>query len=72
MSQAETALQPDLSTEIAPTAPFAESGPSASDAGGLLTIDLSAIAANWDVLGRRSMPSECGAVIKAERLWVRH
>ncbi len=65
MSQAETALQPDLPTEIAPAAPFAETGPSASDAGGLLTIDLSAIAANWDALSRRAMPSECAAVIKA-------
>jgi len=65
MSQAETALQPDLPAEIAPAAPFAETGPSADDAGGLLTIDLSAIAANWDALNRRAMPSECAAVIKA-------
>jgi alanine racemase len=65
MSQAETALQPDLPAEIAPAAPFAETGPSADDAGGLLTIDLSAIAANWDALSRRAMPSECAAVIKA-------
>ena len=31
----------------------------------LLTIDLGAIAANWLELGRRAMPSECAAVIKA-------
>jgi alanine racemase len=42
------------------------SGPPASEAGGLLTIDLGAIAANWRALGRRALPSECAAVIKAD------
>ena len=63
MSHAETALQPDLLTE---TVPLAETGPSASAAGGQLTVDLAAITANWDALGRRAMPSECAAVIKAD------
>lgn len=35
------------------------------EAGGILTIDLGAIVANWHELGRRAMPSECAAVIKA-------
>src|SRR6185312_11018928 len=42
------------------------SGPPASEAGGVLTINLAAIAANWQTLSRRAMPSECSAVIKAD------
>jgi len=34
-------------------------------AGGILTVDLAAIAANWRTLGHRAMPTECAAVIKA-------
>ncbi len=42
------------------------SGPPPAQAGGILTIDLSAIADNWLALGRRAMPSEGAAVIKAD------
>jgi alanine racemase len=63
MSQAETTLQPDLPSE---TARSVESGPPAAEAGGILTVNLSAIEANWDALGRRAMPAECAAVIKAD------
>ncbi|MGH6789639.1 MAG: alanine racemase [Pseudolabrys sp.] len=42
------------------------SGPPVSEAGGVLTINLGAIAANWQTLSRRAMPSECSAVIKAD------
>src|SRR5476649_930660 len=42
------------------------SGPPAIEAGGILTIDLGAIEANWRALGRRAMPSECAAVVKAD------
>jgi alanine racemase len=62
----ETALQPDLHPEAAPAGPATETGPSAAEAGGILTINLSAIEANWKELGRRAMPSECAAVIKAD------
>ena len=41
------------------------SGPPASEAGGILTVDLAALVANWRALGRRAMPSECAGVIKA-------
>ena len=41
-------------------------GPPADEAGGILTVDLSAIEANWRALVRRAMPSECAAVIKAD------
>ena len=42
------------------------SGPPAAEAGGLLTIDLAAIEANWKALARRAMPAECAAVVKAD------
>src|SRR3954463_768758 len=37
-------------------------GPPADEAGGVLTIDLSAIEANWRKLRSLSTPAECGAV----------
>jgi alanine racemase len=61
----DTALQPDLPADSA-SAGGADSGPAKTDAGGILTISLSAIAANWELLGRQAMPSECAAVIKAD------
>ncbi len=63
----ETALQPDLHPEAAPAGPATETGPTAAEAeaGGILTINLPAIEANWKELGRRALPSECAAVIKA-------
>jgi alanine racemase len=36
------------------------------EAGGILTIDLAAIVANWQLLGRRSLPAEVAAVVKAD------
>jgi alanine racemase len=42
------------------------SGPPATEAGGILTVDLGAIAANWRALSRRATPAECAAVIKAD------
>lgn len=65
----ETALQPDLHPEASPAGPAAEAGPSAAEAGGILTINLAAIEANWKELSRRAMPSECSAVIKADGYW---
>jgi alanine racemase len=66
MSEAETALQPDLHPEATPAARHIEVGPSAAEAGGILTVNLAAIETNWKELGRRAMPSECAAVIKAD------
>jgi alanine racemase len=43
-----------------------EAGPPVEEAGGLLTIDVTAIAANWRELARRSEPAECAAVVKAD------
>ena len=44
----------------------ATTGPPAAQAGGILTIDLGAIVANWRALSRHAMPAECAAVIKAD------
>jgi alanine racemase len=63
MSQAQSALQPELLAERAPAEDRVET---ASEAGGILTIDLGALVTNWQELGRRAMPSECAAVIKAD------
>jgi alanine racemase len=41
-------------------------GPVEAEAGGILTIDLAAIAANWRALRARVMPAQCAAVIKAD------
>lgn len=40
-------------------------GPPAEEACGILSIDLSALAANWNYLRSLSSPSECAAVVKA-------
>jgi alanine racemase len=40
-------------------------GPPAAQAGGTLTVDLGALAANWQTLRRRATPAECAAVVKA-------
>lgn len=41
-------------------------GPAEAEAGGILTIDLGAIAANWRALRARAAPAQCAAVIKAD------
>ncbi len=62
MAEAQTAVQ-----QPAPSPqPIETAGPPAAQAGGILTIDLSAIEANWRALGRRATPAECAAVIKAD------
>ena len=63
-SVTETSIQPDLTPEAPAEAQTA--GPPAAEAGGILTVDLAALEANWRALGRRVMPSECSAVIKAD------
>jgi alanine racemase len=43
-----------------------EYGPPLAEAGGILTIDLGALVANWRELARRSAPAACAAVVKAD------
>src|SRR6516164_1082276 len=45
--------------------PPSGSGPVAAETGGTLTIDLAAIAANWQALSRQLLTVECAAVVKA-------
>src|SRR5689334_5947711 len=52
--------------EPQPVEKITTAGPPAAEAGGILTIDLTTIEANWKALAHRAMPSECGAVIKAD------
>jgi alanine racemase len=40
-------------------------GPPEQESGGILTIDLTAVEANWRMLAQRATPAECAAVIKA-------
>jgi alanine racemase len=37
-----------------------------AEAGGVLTVDLTAIAANWKRLAGMTVPVECAAVVKAD------
>lgn len=61
MGDAETALLRDV-----PETPAGRHTDSdLPETGGILLIDLGAIVANWHELGRRAMPAECAAVIKA-------
>jgi alanine racemase len=59
MSVQDTSIKPDLASPPAP-------GPDPISAGGLLTIDLAAIEANWRTLAGRVVPVECAAVVKAD------
>jgi len=68
MSEAEPAPMQDLSSPDERRAAERDltSGPPAPEAGGILTVNLAAIEANWRALSRRATPSECAAVIKAD------
>src|SRR5712691_4458217 len=46
--------------------PAAPPAPAEAEAGGILTIDLSAIEANWKKLASTTVPVECAAVVKAD------
>ena len=50
--------QRPASPQVAPTADL--------ECGGILTIDLAAIVANWRELARRAAPAQCAAVVKAD------
>jgi alanine racemase len=52
-----------MSTKLAEAEPAIAT---AEDAGGILTVDLGALAANWRNLAARAKPAECAAVVKAD------
>jgi alanine racemase len=56
-----TVHDPDLQP-VTPLPP----GPTEAEAGGVLTIDLAAIEANWKKLSSLTLPVECAAVVKAD------
>jgi alanine racemase len=41
-------------------------GPALMETGGMLTVDLDAIATNWRILATRVAPADCAAVVKAD------
>lgn len=49
-----------------PAAPKSRSDNAAEEAGGTLTIDLAALAANYRDLKKRAAPADCAAVVKAD------
>jgi alanine racemase len=55
-----TVLHPDLRATPAPALL-----PKENEAGGILTVDLAAIEANWKLLASMTLPVECAAVVKA-------
>jgi alanine racemase len=65
MTKHEVIADPD-SAAPAPAQSAVTAGPPAPEAGGLLTVDLGALVANWHALANRTMPAECAAVVKAD------
>jgi alanine racemase len=61
MSLREPHLQPTTQPVI-----IATTGPPEAEAGGILTIDLGALEANWRALQRKVGPAEAAAVVKAD------
>jgi alanine racemase len=64
MAQAEPLPQTNAPANEGPAEQTA--GPSAAEAGGILTVDLAALTDNWRTLGRAATPAECAAVVKAD------
>ncbi len=53
-------------TRVKPEEAETAFGPGDAEAGGLLTIDLAALTANYRDLAARAKPAECAAVVKAD------
>src|SRR6185437_6582317 len=66
MAIVESETDPSLSPAAEAPKTSVTTGPPAAEAGGILTVDLVAVEANWRALGRRAMPAECAAVVKAD------
>ncbi len=66
MAQVEPLPQDDEPADKSPTKPALTAGPPEAEAGGVLTVDLGALADNWRTLAERALPAECAAVIKAD------
>jgi len=57
---------PSRITPVSPSPEPLAAGPSETEAGGLLTVDLAALQENWRRLGQQALPVECAAVVKAD------
>jgi alanine racemase len=66
MSIQDAPLQPGRAPPAGPDKAAPPAPDPAVAAGGLLTIDLAAIEANWRTLSSRTVPIECAAVVKAD------
>ena len=62
--QVQPAPPPPIGLPLEPIS--ATAGPPAAEAGGILTIDLGAIHANYRMLTSRVLPVECAAVVKGD------
>jgi alanine racemase len=62
-----TIHDPDLQlATVSPAAPVLPAAAGPDEAGGILTIDLAAIEANWKKLAGMTIPVECAAVVKGD------
>lgn len=65
MAKLNITVEPETAAP-APAKPDVTAGPPAPEAGGLLTVDLGALVANWQMLSHQCVPAECAAVVKAD------
>jgi alanine racemase len=65
MAKLDITAEPKIATAAA-AKPGIAAGPPAAEAGGLLTVDLGALVANWRSLSHLATPAECAAVVKAD------
>ena len=72
MADSETALQPDLPSDESPNGQNNFSGPPAAEAGGILTVDLAALAANWRMLASKRDAVRMRRGGQGRRLRLRH
>ena len=67
MAEAQTAARQEMSSPAyGRDEQDFTAGPPAEQSGGVLTVDLGALEANWRALSRRATPAECAAVVKAD------
>ena len=66
MAQLEPLAPDDAPPDQTPAKPTLTAGPPEAEAGGVLTIDLGALAENWRTLTHQTLPAECAAVVKAD------
>lgn len=64
--QGSLSVSPSTDTQQDDAPAAIAAGAPVDEAGGVLTIDLSAIEANWKTLRSASTPAECAAVVKAD------